>query len=94
MLRQQSKKLLFIGSNAFYSLIRLLTPYENWWLTAISSHCLAALPVTDVCVQQPHATKRLLPDPVPPDGCSGIPRVSRARESSILAPPPSPFMAV
>jgi len=30
----------------------LFTLYKSTWLTAISSHCLAALSATDVCVQQ------------------------------------------
>ena len=34
----------------------LLTQYKTTWLTTISSHCLAALPSTDVCVQQLHTT--------------------------------------
>ena len=32
------------------------------YITANSSHCMATLPATDVCVQQPHAAKRLLPN--------------------------------
>jgi len=31
------------------------------WFIAISSRCLVASPATNVCVQQSHAAKRLLP---------------------------------
>jgi len=41
----------------------LFTQYKIPWIAAISSHCFAALPFKDVCVQQPQATKRL---PIPP----------------------------
>jgi len=50
----------------------LFTPYETKWLTAISSHCLEALPATDVCVQQPHAAKQLLPSLEVSLCCHGI----------------------
>ena len=44
----------------FCSFILLSTQHKTTWLTAISSHCLAALPSKNVCVQQTHAAKRLL----------------------------------
>jgi len=53
-------KMRFVGSNISFQFSHrmfLFTP----WLLAISSRCLAALPATDVCVQQSHATKCLLP---------------------------------
>ena len=37
------KKIRFFGSNAFFSLMLLFTPYKTTWLTAISNYCLAAL---------------------------------------------------
>jgi len=53
----------FVGSSAFSSLTLLFTRYETTWLTltAITSDYLAALPATNVCVQESHASKRLLP---------------------------------
>ena len=50
MLRQQSQKYSSLAAMLF-SLILLFTPYKNRRLTAMGSHCLAALPVTDVCVE-------------------------------------------
>jgi len=51
-------------SNISFSLILVFTQYKTTWLTAISSHCLVALPAKDVYVQQSQAAK-----PVMPDGC-------------------------
>jgi len=42
MLRQQSPKCASLAA------MLLFTSYKSTWLTAISSHCLAALPATDV----------------------------------------------
>ena len=53
-------KMRFVGSNVSFQFSHrmfLFTP----WLIGISSHCLAALPATDVCFQQSQAAKRLLP---------------------------------
>jgi len=46
MLRQQSQKLRFVGSNASFSLMLLFTPCKTRTalLTATRSYCLAALP--------------------------------------------------
>jgi len=43
MLRQKSQKLRFAGRYPS-SFMLLFTQYKTTWLTAISSHCLAALP--------------------------------------------------
>jgi len=43
MLQQQSQKIRW-RSYASFSLRLLFTQYKTTWLTAISSHCLAALP--------------------------------------------------
>jgi len=60
MLRQQSQKLRFVGA--------LMLPFHasfhtvhnrNTRLTAVSSHCLVALPTKYVCFQESHAAKRL-----------------------------------
>jgi len=32
----------------FFTDIHLFAPYKTMWLTAISSHCLAALPITSL----------------------------------------------
>jgi len=61
MLRQQSQNMGFVGSIGSFSLMLLFTQYKTTWLNVINSHCLAALPATVVCVQQSHATTRLLP---------------------------------
>jgi len=60
MLRQQSQKYAISWQQCFCSFMLLSTQYKTTWLTAISSHCLAALPVKNICVQQMHAAKRLL----------------------------------
>jgi len=39
-------KMCFVGSNATFSLILLFTQYKTTSFTAISPHCLAALPAT------------------------------------------------
>jgi len=56
MLRQQSQKLHFVGAAML-----LFPQYNTTWLTAISSHCLAALTAKEACVQQSHVAKSLLP---------------------------------
>jgi len=55
MLQKQSQKCSSLPA------MLLFTQYETTWTTAISGHCLAALPAKDVCVQQSHAAKRPLP---------------------------------
>jgi len=41
------------------NLTLLFTPHKTTWLTAVSSHCLAALAAINVCIQHPHATNPL-----------------------------------
>jgi len=60
MLRQQSQKYAIFWQQCFCSFMLLSTQYKTTWLPAISSHCLAVLPVKNICVQQMHAAKRLL----------------------------------
>jgi len=51
-------KMTFVGSNASFSPRLLFTLCKITCDTDISSHCLAALPATDVRVQQSHVAKR------------------------------------
>ena len=43
---------------ASLSALLLSTGYNTTWFTAISRHCLAALPAKDGCVQQSHVAKQ------------------------------------
>jgi len=47
MLPHQSQKCALLAA-------MLLTPYKTTWLTAVSTHCLAALHAIAVCVEQSH----------------------------------------
>jgi len=49
------------GSIATDSLMLLFTKFKCTWLTAISMSLFCCINCQDVCVQQSHATKRLLP---------------------------------
>jgi len=49
-----TKKMAYVTATVT-NIVLLFTQYKTMGLTAISSHCLAALPAKDVCVQQAHA---------------------------------------
>ena len=50
-----------VGDPAMDSLVLLSTKYKCTWLTAISMSLPRCIICQDVCVQQSHVTKRLLP---------------------------------